>query len=319
MSTSPVKPAVLTMMRPRPTLRQKLEARYELIGPLSKSELEAPSIPRAAHIQAVLTIGRFGCSRRIIETLPRLGLICCYGAGIENIDLEAAAERDIKVTNGRGANASCVADTALALLLSVVLKVITADKYVRSGAWDALPPRNWTAQPGLGGKRLGILGLGEIGLRIAQRALAFELEVGYCNRSQRSDVPYAYFGDVQALARWCDFLVIAAPASKDTRALVDAAALKALGPAGYLINIGRGSVVDEAALIQALQSSRIAGAGLDVFAREPTVPQELQALPNVVLMPHLGGVSDRAYAAMDELALDNLAAFFAGKPLINQL
>jgi lactate dehydrogenase-like 2-hydroxyacid dehydrogenase len=317
MTSASSKPAILAMFAPRSALKRRLEESYSIVGPYSHPLLALRDNEYARHIRAAMTIGRLGFSRQLMEALPQLGIICAYGAGYENIDLAAAAERGIRVTNGRGANASCVADTALALLLSVVLKVVPADQYVRSGVWNAIPPRNWTAQPGFGGKRMGIFGLGEIGLRIAQRAAAFELEVAYCNRSPRRDVSYRYFPDARSLAEWCDYLVIAAPASEASRAIIDAAVLEALGPRGYLVNIGRGTIVDEVALIVALQAGKLAGAGLDVFAREPAVPEALRSMPNVVLTPHLGGVSDRAYSGVDQQLLENLASFFEGRPLTN--
>jgi lactate dehydrogenase-like 2-hydroxyacid dehydrogenase len=204
----------------------------------------------------------------------------------------------------------------MALVLATVRQVVGGDRYARTGSWSGNAAVRRPLTPGVGELRLGVLGLGDIGLRIAKRAEAFEMEVGYCNRSARDDVAYRYFPDVGALADWCDVLVVALRAEAGNRHLVDADVLARLGPQGYVVNIARGFVIDEAALIGALESGSLAGAGLDVYEHEPQIPASLRALPEVVLTPHVGGGTHRAQRGMAELARRNLDAFFAGAPLV---
>ncbi|MBO0718729.1 MAG: 2-hydroxyacid dehydrogenase, partial [Rhizobiales bacterium] len=229
---------------------------------------------------------------------------------------QAAADRNIAVGHSPGANASSVADLAIALILTVTRRLFAADNYVRSGDWAAAKASPMMRpQAGMPGRKIGIYGMGEIGRRIAARAAAFETEVGYFSRSRR-DVPYRYFPSLAELADWCSVLVIAVRAGKDNHEAVDAEILKALGADGYLVNIARGTVVDQIALVQALADHTIAGAGLDVYANEPHVPDELTGLPNVVLTPHIGGHTLESHAAMQDCVIANLAAFFAGERLV---
>lgn len=264
-------------------------------------------------IRAVLTNGSIGVRADEIARLPALEIVCALGAGYENIDLAAAAERGIVVTNGAGTNDTSVADHAMALLMSVVRGIPHADLAVRRGGWAGVrQPR-----PLLFGKKLGILGLGNIGRQIAQRAnRGFDMQVAYHNRKPRDDSPYLYHPTPVALAKWCDFMVIATPGGAGTRHMVDADVLTALGSNGFLVNIARGSVVDTAALIEFLDGGRIAGAALDVVEGEPAVPERLLGLTNVVLTPHIGGRSPEAVAATTGLALENLSAHFAGRPVL---
>ena len=275
---------------------------------------QAAVIPALApDVRAVLTNGSTGLSAAAIATMPRLEIICCLGAGYEKVDLAAARARGIVVTHGPATNDASVADHALALLMAVARRIPEADAAVRRGEW-ALTRQ---LRPMISGKRLGVLGLGNIGMQIARRgANGFDMTVAYHNRRPREGVPYSYFASAEALAEWSDFMVIAAPGGAATAHLVNASVLDALGPNGYLINIGRGSVVDTAAMIRALQQNRIAGAALDVLEGEPEVPPELAQLPNVVLTPHIAGRSPEAVAATTRLMLDNLAAHFAGRPVL---
>jgi hydroxypyruvate reductase len=312
---APVQPTLLLMFKARPELRQKLEARWRVVGPFRDPALALASQRDREEIVAVVTLGPTGIGGDLIAALPNLGLIAVYGAGFERVDLAAARARGIRITNGGAGNAACVADTAMALLLAVVMRIPQADSIVRNGEWDSRPARGWTRQPGVGGKRLGVLGLGNIGTRIASRAQAFELEIGYHNRSRRQDVDYPYFSSAVELARWSDYLVVAAPATDATEAIVDRAVLGALGPDGYLVNIARGTLVDEQALTEALISGTIAGAGLDVFAHEPDVPLALRRAPNTVFSPHVGGFSIRSAEALDTLLIGNIEAFVTGASL----
>ncbi|KRA01662.1 2-hydroxyacid dehydrogenase [Achromobacter sp. Root565] len=264
-----------------------------------------------ADIRAVLTRGATGLRADEMAALPQLSIVCSLGVGYENIDLAAAHTRGIQVTNGPGANAVSVADHAMALLLGAARRLPQADAWVRQGHWSGF------MGPQVSGKRLGILGLGTIGLEIARRgANGFGMSVGYYNRRARPECGYTYFDNPRALAAESDFLVVATPGGAGTHHLVDAGVLEALGPDGYLINIARGSVVDTDALIAALAEKRIAGAGLDVVDGEPTIPDALKRLDNVVLTPHSAGRSPEAVAATVALFLENATAHFGGKPVL---
>lgn len=284
---------------------------YQLIRAQTPA-LRAEAIARHGNeIDAVLTRGPLGITAEEIAALPALQIICVIGAGYEQVDLAAAKARGITVTNGAGANASAVADHTMALLFAVVRNIANADATTRQGQW------NRVISPSLSGKRLGILGLGAVGLAIARRgALGFDMQVSYHNRSRREDVPYQYCESPLALARESDFLIVATPGGANTRALVDAGVLDALGPQGYLVNIARASVVSTADMLAALREGRIAGAGLDVFDDEPNVPDELKQLTNVVLTPHVAGQTPEAARDTVTLVLKNLQAFFAGEPVL---
>ncbi|QQB33726.1 2-hydroxyacid dehydrogenase [Achromobacter deleyi] len=265
----------------------------------------------ADEIRVVLTRGATGFYAEEMAALPNLELICSLGVGFENIDVAAARARGLRVTHGPGANATSVADHAMALLLGAARHLPQADAWVRQGHWNGF------MGPQVSGKRLGIVGLGTIGLEIARRgANGFGMTVGYYNRRPRPESGYTYHDSPLALAEASDFLVVATPGGADTRHLVNAAVLDALGPQGYLVNIARGSVVDTEALIAALAERRIAGAGLDVVEGEPVVPPALLKLDNVVLTPHSAGRSPEAVSATVALFLENATAHFAGKPVL---
>jgi lactate dehydrogenase-like 2-hydroxyacid dehydrogenase len=232
-----------------------------------------------------------------------------FGVGYDSVDVNAATERGVVVTNTPGVLDDEVADTALALLLMTVRELGQAERYLRAGRWAAEGPYPLTDLT-VAGRKLGILGLGRIGEAIARRAEAFGMTVSYHNRS-RKDAPYRYHPTLLEMARDVDTLMVVLPSTADTRHLVDAEVLTALGPGGVLINIGRGTVVDEAALVEALKTRSIHGAGLDVYEDEPNVPQELIDLDNAVLLPHVGSASKPTRRAMGQLVVDNLAAWFA--------
>jgi hydroxypyruvate reductase len=229
--------------------------------------------------------------------------------------MAAAAQRKITVGHSPAANAAAVADLAVTLMLATTRRLLPADNYVRSGSWFAAKPSPlMRPQPGNPGRRVGVYGMGEIGSKIAARMAAFETEVGYFSRS-RHDVPYQYLPSLEALAEWCSVLMIAVRAGADTHHAVDAKILRKLGKDGYVVNISRGSVIDQQALVAALAEEGIAGAGLDVFETEPHAPDALTAFPNVVLTPHVGGHTLDSHTAMQDCVIANLEAFFAGKPL----
>jgi lactate dehydrogenase-like 2-hydroxyacid dehydrogenase len=268
----------------------------------------------AGQIDAVLTRGPLGLYADEIAALPNLKIICVIGAGYEHVDLQAAADRGITVTNGAGVNASSVADHAMALLLSLVRDVPRCDAAVRRGEWPKI------MRPSLAGKRLGILGLGAVGMAIAKRAGAgFDMSICYHNRQHRSDVSYTFCSTPTELARASDFLIVATPGGPGTRHLVNRQVLDALGPKGFIVNIARASVIATTDLIAALEQRRIAGAALDVFDHEPQVPDALKTLSNVILTPHVAGLSPEATQGTVELVGKNLVAFFSNQPVLTPI
>ena len=289
--------------------------RFELMNAAGKRPAEVFQAEQLSQVRALITAGGTPLGTDSMDMLPALRAIVCYGTGYDGVDLATAAKRGIAVANSPGANASSVADLAVTLMLAVTRRLLPADDYVRSGGWSAAKPSSLMApRPGNPGRRVGVYGMGEIGAKIASRVAAFETDVAYYSRS-RHDVPYRYVGSLEELAEWCDVLVIAVRAGADTHHAVDAAMLQKLGPNGFLVNISRGSVIDQDALVAALTDNTIAGAGLDVYATEPHPPDALTALPNVVLTPHIGGHTIESHAAMQDCVIANLDAFFAGNAM----
>lgn len=264
-------------------------------------------------VRAMLTSGHTGADAALIAALPALEIITCFGVGVDGVDFEATRARGIPVTNTPDVLTGDVADLAIALALSVMRDIPKADAHVRAGKWTSSTP---PLSRRFFGSKIGILGMGRIGLATAERARGFGCEIGYFNRSAKPGLPYQAFETPQALAAWADVVIITLAGGAGTRAIMDAAAIEALGPTGYLVNVSRGSTVDEAALIEALQTGKIAGAGLDVFLNEPNIDPRFAELQNTVLMPHLGSATDETRRAMGQLMRDNLAAHFAGQPLL---
>src|SRR5262252_7757500 len=293
----------------------RIGQRFELLDAAGKKPNETFPAEELASIRATIAAGgsRFGAD--VMDMLPKLGAIICYGTGYDGVDLKAAAERKITVGHSPGANAASVADIAVTLMLAATRRLLVADDYVRSGDWAAAKPSPMMRpQAGMPGRKVGVYGMGEIGRKIARRVAAFEAEVGYFSRS-RHDVPYQYFPTLEALADWCSVLMIAVRAGAETHHVVNADILRRLGEDGYVVNIARGSVIDQDALVKALTDKTIAGAGLDVYAREPHAPDALTRFPNVVLTPHTGGHTLESHMAMQDCVIANLESFFAGKPL----
>jgi lactate dehydrogenase-like 2-hydroxyacid dehydrogenase len=289
-----------------------LDATYTTHKPWQAPDRAAFLKTVAPLIRAAATSGRSGMDAGTMDALPNLRVIAHFGVGTDSVDVDAATERGIRVTNTPDVLTDDVADLALALLLATIRRIVVADRYVRSGSWlKGTMPLTDTPQ----GKTVGIIGLGRIGRAIARRCEAFNLEVAYQGPNRKTDVDYEYFADPVALAGHCDILVAACPGTDATRGIVSRAVIEALGPEGVFVNISRGSVVDEPALVEALASGRLGGAGLDVFADEPRVPEALLGLDNVVLLPHVGSATHATRRAMGQLVIDNLAAFFAGQPL----
>ncbi len=305
-------PELLLLVEMDPARRARLEAAYAVHQALGPEARRAALAAHGGTVRAVVTNGTTGLAAADIAALPRLGIICCMGAGHEGVDLSAARARGITVTHGPGTNDACVADHAMALLLAVLRDVPRLDRTVRDGGWRAED----AMRPAATGRRLGILGMGNIGARIARRAAAFDMTVAYHNRRPRPDAPFAYHDTPLALAHASDCLVCVLPGGPATRHMIGAAVLEALGPSGFLVNVGRGSVVDTAALVAALERGAIAGAALDVFEGEPAVPEALRRLPNVVLSPHVAGRSPESMENTIALVLRNLSAHFAGQPVL---
>jgi hydroxypyruvate reductase len=270
----------------------------------------------APRVRGLATFGAGGADGALMDALPRLEIISNFGVGVDAIDLDAAKQRRIIVTNTPDVLNDCVADTAMALTLNVLRRFPQAEAYLRAGKWTAQGAYPLTTS--LGGKTMGILGLGRIGEAIAQRAQAFGMKIRYHNR-RRKDVAYPYDADAVALAKNSDVLMIVTPGGPETERLVGAKVLDALGPHGYLVNIARGSVVDEPVLLKYLKERKIAGAALDVFADEPNVPKDFFALVDAVLLPHVGSATVETRTAMGNLQVDNLLAHFAGKPVLTRV
>ncbi|MGB9117811.1 2-hydroxyacid dehydrogenase [Bradyrhizobium sp.] len=307
---------VLIYSRFPKALMARIGQRFDLMDAAGRPPAEVFTAEQLSGVRALITAGGTPLGAAVLDSLPSLRAIVCYGTGYDGVDLAAAAKRKIAVGHSPAANAAAVADLAVTLMLAVTRRLLPADEFVRSGSWSASKPSPLLRpQPGNPGRRVGIYGMGEIGRKIAARVAAFETEVGYFSRS-RHDVPYQYLPSLEALAEWCSVLMIAVRASADTHHAVDANILRRLGKDGYVVNISRGSVIDEPALVAALSDNTIAGAGLDVFEKEPHAPDALTAFPNVVLTPHVGGHTIESHIAMQDCVIANLEAFFAGKPLV---
>jgi len=294
----------------------RIGERFELLDAGSTPPLSIFSADELKDVRTMITAGGQLLPAEVMDMMPALGAIICYGTGYDGVDFKAAAERKIVVGNSPGANAASVADLALTLMLAATRRIIPADQYVREGGWsDRKPSPLMAPQPGNPGRKVGVYGMGEIGRKIASRVAAFECDVAYTNRTKYDELPYRYEPDLAALVEWCDVLMVAVRAGKETHHIIDAGMLKKLGPDGYVVNISRGSVIDQAALVQALSDKTIAGAGLDVFETEPHAPDALTAFPNVVLTPHIGGHTLDSHLAMQDCVIANLDAFYAAQGL----
>jgi len=311
MTSTSARPDILIAAALPPHLMQRLQDNFTCHDATTLSEAALAAV--APSIRGIASKGETKVSRDYIARFPALEIISVFGVGYDGVDAVAARERGIEVTNTPDVLTDDVADFAMTLLLSTARRVVDADRFARSGEWKKGP---FALTTKVTGSRLGIVGLGRIGKAIAKRAAAFDMVISYHNRSPQSDVPYRYVADLKTLAAEVDFLVLSMPGGAATRALVNADVLEALGPKGFLINVARGSVVDETALIKALQDGKIAGAGLDVFEAEPNVPEALAKLPNLTLTPHMASGTVITRTAMADLAFDNLQAHFSGKPLL---
>lgn len=305
---------ILTVGPLPPSLTATLSERYGAHalpdGPQRTSHL----VGEGADVRVVVTTGAVGVNAELMNALPSLEAIVHFGVGYDRTDVAAARSRSIAVSNTPGVLDDCVADTALALYLNLLRGFCEADRFVRDGDWaqGQFPLRRRANR-----RTVGILGLGRIGSAVANRLTALGCTIIYHNRRERTDVPYRYVDSPLELAHEAEVLVVAAAGGPETTGLVDHRFLSALGPEGYLVNVARGSVVDEAALIDALETGEIAGAGLDVFADEPHVSERLRALDRTVLLPHIGSATAETRADMEALTLANLESYLASGTLVS--
>ncbi len=297
---------ILQASRIPPFLTDSLQAGFEVHG------RETATPEALARVRAIVGGGEARIDAALMDQCPKLEVITICGVGYDGVDVQAAKARGVPVTHTPDVLNDDVADLGLALLLAVSRNLPAADRFTREGQWEKGP---FPLTRKLTGAKLGIVGMGRIGQAIARRAAAFEMDIRYHTRSARNDVSYVHEPSLKALAAWADFLLVITPGGAATRHLINAEVLQALGSQSFLINVARGSVVDESALIEALQKGVIAGAGLDVYADEPRVPAALRALPNVVLTPHMASGTTQTRKAMSDLTLANLQAHFDGHSL----
>ena len=292
--------------------QQHLEAHYTVHRVWEAADPAAALAALADRIDTVVTPGGRGMKAAEMRALPKLKLIACFAVGVDAVDVASATGLGIKVTNTPDVLTEDVADIALALILATVRRIALGDRFVRSGAWlaGAMP-----LTQSLRGKTVGIVGMGRIGQAIAKRCEAFGLAIAYQGPRDKH-LAYRYHADPVELATDCDIVVAACPGGDATRGIISRAVLEALGPDGVFVNIARGSVVDEPALVELLVAGKLGGAGLDVFADEPRVPAALLALEQVVLLPHVGSASHSTRNAMGQLVIDNVAAWVAQRPLV---
>ena len=311
-----MKPRVLQKGRLLPAMEKVLKEEFGAHMLAIEPDADGFLKEHGGEFSALVTSARFGADDTLMAAMPSLKVICSFGVGYDTIDIEAANRRGIVVSNTPDVLNDCVADIAFGLLIDVARGLSASDRFVRRGDWlkGAYP-----LQTRVSGKRLGIVGLGRIGSVIAKRASGFDMDVRYHNRRPVAGSPYAYEKTLVGLAEWSDFLMIASAGGADTRHLISADVINALGPRGFLINISRGTVIDETALVDALVNKRIAGAGLDVFEHEPKVPEALFVLDNVVLLPHVASGTHETRQAMADLTLANLREFLANGKLLTPI
>jgi hydroxypyruvate reductase 2 len=312
-----MKPDVLVNGKQMPHVMERLEERYTLHKLYEAKDAAEFLRAVAPKVRALATGGGYGAPASLIDALPKLEIISSVGVGTDAIDVEHARKRGVLVANTPDVLNDDVANLAIMLLLATTRKLVAYDRYVRRGRWarEGDPPLT----RGIAGSQIGIVGLGRIGRVIAEKLQAFHCEVAYFSRSERKGAPYRYVASLVDLARDSAALIVVVPGGAGTHKLIDADVMGALGPQGTLINVARGSVVDEEALVAALEQGRLGAAGLDVFADEPNVPDALLRMENVVLQPHQGSATIETRRAMGDLMLENLAAHFEGRKLPSPL
>jgi lactate dehydrogenase-like 2-hydroxyacid dehydrogenase len=308
-----VKPELL-MIGPYPEWDiDELEANYDVIRLWQAADGESTIHTHRDAIRAIATRGELGASAELMRKLPKLEIVACYGVGTDAIDLAYAKAKGVRVTNTPDVLAADVADMGVGLLLAVARQIPRADIYVREGRWAQA---NMHLVTRVSGKRVGVAGMGRVGTAIARRLAAFDCDIAYFDINRRTDLPYDFIADLVDLAHRSDYLIVTLSGGDSTRGMIDARVLDALGPDGIVINISRGSAVDEPALIDALTDRRIKGAGLDVFWNEPDIDPRFRSLDNVVLQPHHASGTTETRRAMGKLVRDNLRAHFSGATLI---
>jgi hydroxypyruvate reductase len=303
-----MKPRVIQIGRLQTSLEAALAEEFDTHPLWREADATAFLAREGGKFVGMATSARFGADAKLMDALPALRVISNFGVGYETIDVAAAKQRGIAVANTPDVLTDCVADLAIGLMLNVARGLSAAERFVRRGDWLKA---QFPLATRVSGKRLGILGLGRIGAAIAKRAHGFDMQIRYHNRRPVQGVAYEHVPALLELARWADFLVVAAAGGAATRNLVSGEVIEALGKKGFLVNVARGSVVDEPALVRALGEKRIAGAALDVFVDEPNVPPALMELDNVVLLPHIASGTHETRNAMGNLVLENLRAFFS--------
>ena len=304
-------PKLLQLCPVPPGTQAALDAGYDVVRWPAEPEREAWLAAHGGDIDAVVTGGHLGIETSVAERLPKLGIVAINGVGYDRVDLDAMKRRGVRVSNTPDVLTDDVADLAIALMLNVMRGLPAAERHVRDGLWPGAQPALARRASGL---RYGIVGLGRIGQAIAQRLAGFGGSIAYTGPT-RKETPHQYHAELRDLAAACDVLFVATAASATTKGIIDRPVLDALGPQGVLVNIARGSIIDEAALVEALVERRLGGAGLDVFENEPHVPAALLDLPHVALAPHVGSATAETRNAMGQLMLANLDAFFAGREL----
>ena len=301
---------ILQLVPLRPEVQKELAARYRLHG---KADFDKV----AAIVRGCVTNGHSGPPPEMIDRMSKLEIIASASVGYDGIPVEYARSKGIPVCNTPEVLNDDVADLAIGLMIMTARNLVTTDRYVRSGRWPK--EGEYPLAKRASGKRVGILGMGRIGKEIGKRAEAMNNTVAYHSRRPVADVSWRHYPDLVELAKNSDFLIVIIPATPQTAKIVNKAVIEALGPTGILVNVARGAVVDEDALVEALVSGKLGGAGLDVFANEPQVPEVLFGMDNVVLQPHVGSATYETRRAMSQLVLDNLDAKFAGRPLLTEI
>ena len=306
------RPDILQMVQLFAPTQQRLDENYTIHRYWAEADKEGLIARLAPTCQVVVTSGGRGIDGATLAKLPKVRLVSCFGVGVDAVDVDYCREHGITVTNTPDVLTDDVADLAVALMLAVLRRVVEGDRFVREGLWKkgALPLGS-----AVSGRKVGVIGFGRIGQAIGERAAAFRTEVAY-QGPNRKPVPNRYFSDLVEMARWADVLIAATPGGAATKGLVSREVLEALGPNGVFVNISRGSVVDQGAMVEMLVNGKLGGAGLDVFDDEPNVPEALFPLDNVVLQPHQGSGSVETRQKMGDLTVGNVDAFFAGKPLL---
>jgi len=314
MSTSDqagVRPEILQIVPMLPSVEDALGAAYAVHRLWQAPDPAALLAEAGPRIRGVATSGHAGLAPEILQALPALEIVANYGVGYDAVDIAACKARGVRVTNTPDVLNDAMAELTVGLMIALARRLPQADAHVRSGRW---PAGNYPLTGELTGAHAGILGLGRIGKEIARRLQAMKMKVSYHGRRLQPHQPFDYYPDLVEMARAVDWLVVVAPGSPETRGIVSREVMAALGPGGSLVNVARGSLVDEAALVDMLGSGALGAAALDVFADEPTVPEALWRMENVVLSPHQGSATEKTRAAMGDLVVRNLAAHFAGDP-----